>query len=349
MNVARTRVTLASPIRTLALVLALAACGTAGPVGSIPVPTSSPKPTAVATASPTVSPPVPAQSPLTLRGTLYFGRFDLELEDMTVWVANADGTDAHQLVPGARLLSCVVPTTGQVVVTNATSSGRIVPGVVEGSTLHDMELREDSLNLGVAACSPDGLEIVAEAWDEADPEQNGLYAVDLADPRNVRRVTKPPSGHHDIPGCYTGDGADIAFLRFEGDRGGTLHVVHPDGSGERQVGRGTYDTGPGCLADRDAVVVEGGGKLFVVQLSDGSQTEITSSAAGYDAPKYGPWVAPDGTAILFSMKLPGPYHDLYAMRLDGTGLTRLTQHPRADNESPRLVLLGDRWQAEASE
>jgi Tol biopolymer transport system component len=57
----------------------------------------------------------------------------------------------------------------------------------------------------------------------------------------------------------------------------------------------------------------------------------------YRAHKYGPSFSPDGTAIAFSLLAPGPFHDLYAMNLDGSGLTRITRSPAVDNEVPRWV------------
>ena len=328
------------PRAILAVVVLAAACGRGTSQGtSDPVPPSS-------TRSPASSPlrtdsamrsPDQSMSTLALAGTLYFGRFDLGLEGMTVWVSNADGTGARLFVPGSRLVSCVLPGSGQVVMTAASDDRRIVPSVADadGSNFRELTVPDDTLNLGVAACAPDGKTITAEGWDDTDPARTGLYSLSI-DGAELRRLTRAGRESHDIPGCYVADG--VAYLRYRGDEPGTLHIVASDGSATRQVGNGDYGTGPACSPDGQTLLVEADGSLYLVNTADGSRTELTSAADGFaSAHKYGPWFAGDGDVVLFAMKLPGPYHDLYAMHIDGTGLTRLTFHPQADNESPRLV------------
>ncbi|HEX5589332.1 MAG TPA: hypothetical protein VFX65_03460 [Candidatus Limnocylindrales bacterium] len=60
----------------------------------------------------------------------------------------------------------------------------------------------------------------------------------------------------------------------------------------------------------------------------------------YRAHKYGASLSPDGEWIVFALQEPGPYHDLYAMRLDGSGPTRITYHPASGNDAPRWVDVG---------
>jgi hypothetical protein len=324
----------------IALVVVVAACGPGGSDGPsgpatmppIASPGSSPQHTQAISAS-----PMPTTSTLPLTGTLYFGRFDLDLMDMTVWVSDADGSNARLFVPGSRLVSCVLPGSGQVVMTAESDDGRIVPSVADadGSNFHELTIPDDTLNLGVAACSPDGSEIVAEGWDDTNPGRTGLYSLSI-DGSELHRLTKAGTGAHDIPGCYLAD--DVAFLRYRGEEPGSLHVVSIDGSRTRPIGDGAYGTGPACSPNGQTLLVEAEGSLYLVSSVDGRETELTSTAAGFaSAHKYGPWFAQGGDVVLFAMQMPGPYHDLYAMRLDATGLTRITHHPQADNESPRWV------------
>jgi hypothetical protein len=289
---------------------------------------------------PSSAPPAPTATPklltqVDLSGRIYFGRFDLDIKGMTVWVANADGSDAHRLVDGSRLLSCVVPRTGEVVVTTLSKDGRVVPALVEadGSNLHALDVPIDRLNLGVAACSPDGKEIAAEGWFEGDEGGTGIYILDLTNGL-IRRLTRAGAQAHDIPGCYARDG--IAFLRYSGDGPGTLHVAARDGSSDYWIGE-TYGSGPACSPSGNELVLAAESRLFVVNWGEGTRREVTSTATEFQSDKYGPTFSPDGTLLMFSLKSPGPYHDLYAMRLDGSGLTRITTSPGVDNESPRWV------------
>ena len=327
----------ARPAAWVVTTVTLLGCA-AGPGPSTP-PTG---PTGTATSGPAATAsPASTGLALALQGRIYFGRFDLDIMGMTVWVMNADGSDQRLFVPGSRLLSCVLPGTGQVVMTGSSPDGRIVPSVAnaDGSGFRELDVPDATLNLGVAACSPDGRHLAAEGWDETRPKRTGIYTLDL-DGTELNRLTTAGLGAHDIPGCYLPDGSAVAFLRYVGDaHDGSLHLVPNDGSGARRVGTESFGTGPACMPDGGELLLVANDKLIVVDAADGTSSEIRSAAPGFEAAsKYGPWLSPDGSMVAFAMQLPGPYHDIYAIRLDGSGLTRLTFHPQADNESPRWVL-----------
>jgi hypothetical protein len=286
----------------------------------------------------TTAPPGVAstQPPLALEGRLVYARFDLELADMTVWVANGDGSDAHPLVGGAHYLVCVTDAE-QVVMAGPSAGGLLVLSTVglDGAGYRELPSPDGALSFGVGTCTPDG-RVAVEGWDDTDAHRAGIYLVDLGGKADPVRLTEAPAGHHDIPGCVTADGR-VAFLRagVPNDMG-TLQVIALDGRDAQQIGDRRWKTGPACSPDGTSLLVEADGDLFLVNLEDGVATEVTSGAPDFAAHKYLPAFGPGGI-IGFSLKSPGPFHDLYAMRLDGRNLTRLT-YSRVDNESPYWVV-----------
>ncbi len=96
----------------------------------------------------------------------------------------------------------------------------------------------------------------------------------------------------------------------------------------RQVKRLTssdgFDGDPAFSPDGSKIVFvskrTGDFEVFMMDADGGDQQRITNNSAHDSFPRF----TPDGTAILFSSNIDSETTDLYAMRLDGTGLIRLT-------------------------
>ena len=246
---------------------------------------------------------------------------------MTVWTAEADRADPTQLVPGAHYVVCVDDTIDGVVMAGPDASGLLVLSTagLNGQDYRELPSPDGHLNFGVGTCLPDG-RVAVEAWDNDDASRSGIYVVDLGGAAAPERITKPPAGETDIPGCVVADGS-IAFLRAGIDNTpGTLNLIRSDGSDD-PIGDEPYATGPACSPDGTQLLAELQSDIYLVDPLDGERRSRRLRSYG---PTFGP-----GNVISFSLLAPGPFHDLYAMRLDGSGLTRLTDQPSVDNETPR--------------
>jgi Tol biopolymer transport system component len=150
------------------------------------------------------------------------------------------------------------------------------------------ELTDGLGNDGFPAFSPDGSEVVFRSGRGGS---KNLYIM-KADGSNVRRLTQ---------GKWTDTMCDWSpsgeWIVFASDRGGEFEVwlVHPDGTGLHKLIGGARSNHPHFAPDNRWIV-------------------FTSKRAGFSAEEIG------------LPQQPQPYGDLFAIRLDGTGLTRLTHN-----------------------
>jgi tol-pal system beta propeller repeat protein TolB len=177
------------------------------------------------------------------------------------------------------------------------------------------------------AVSPDGKEVVFVSSREGDPE---IYVMG-ADGKNERRIT---AFHKEDWGPkWSPDGQWLSFYSFREERE-RLYVVRPDGTGVRAVS-GTADTGnerEGAWSPDSQRLVfvgrlpDGKTRLWLVDLARGGEpVALTDGRFRDDQPAW----SPDGKYLVFVSEREGNV-DLYLLRADGTGLTRLTTAPGAD-------------------
>jgi Tol biopolymer transport system component len=210
-------------------------------------------------------------------------------------VMNLDGTGRQTLHSG--------PTRALFSISWAHQGGRIVfahgpvfqgPGgkVDIGSIRPDgtgyTDVTEGAGNNGFPAFSPDGGEIVFRSGRGGS---KNLYIMS-SQGTNLRRLTE---------GSWTDTMSDWSpsgeWIAFASDRGGDFEIwlIHPDGTGLHRLVSGARNNHPHFSPDSRWIV-------------------FTSRRAGFSAEE------------ISLPQQPQPYGDLFAIRLDGTGLTRLTHN-----------------------
>jgi Tol biopolymer transport system component len=157
----------------------------------------------------------------------------------------------------------------------------------DGTDMHP--LTGEAGNNGFPAFSPDGKQLVFRSGREGS---KNLYVMNR-DGTGLRRLTE---GKWTDTMCDWSPAGD--WIVFASDRGGGFEVwlIKPDGTGLRKL-------------------VAGGGRNNHPHFSpDGRWVVFTSMRAGYSAEE------------ISLPSQPQPYGDLFAVRVDGTGLLRLTHN-----------------------
>jgi hypothetical protein len=260
-----------------------------------------------------------------------------------VITANPDGTGEQALNIGPGCCADWAPGGNQLAIAADTGDGRVGTAVVDadGNNRHVLPIPDPSLNLPCFPWSPDATRLACEGWDDNDPSRSGVYTVRASDGGGLMQLTSNPYGVHDIPGDYSPDGTQIAFVRGKPTRTretGAVFVVKTDGTGLRQVtpwGRAGCCTASGS-PDGHWILFDARGQrghaLFVVHPDGTGLRRIPlRQPVWYDA--FEPAWSPDGTKIAFSMYLPSLGHDdIYTVNADGTGLVQVTNTPEHEGQ-----------------
>lgn len=186
------------------------------------------------------------------------------------------------------------------------------------------------------AAPSSGAVVFSKASTVEGVAKGGLYAV--RDGR-LNQLTEDPT---DSEPAFSPNGTTIAFAR-----GGDLFSVRPDGSGERRLTSGpAIDSAPLVSANGRYVVFErraaagAAADLYTVGAMGGGLRALTS---GVDD-DHQVTLSPDGRAIVFVRGVAGAggdtSDDLYSVRPNGSGLSRLTTTGRFDEFEPRYFAGG---------
>ena len=211
----------------------------------------------------------------------------------------------------------------------ATTAAPRAPGEVLAGSDPDYELVYAS---GFPAVSPDGRRlVVSERTGRGRPDDRAALAVWNTDGTDPRRIFRAEGSV--LAPQWSFDGEWIVFgvgnYFLARTRPAHLMMVRADGSGGRVLTTGEGNAGfPSFSPDGTEVVYrfwsDKAGGLRVVTLADGKVRTLTT---GYD--NFPVW-SPQGDRIVFS-RLADDDFDIYTMRPDGSGVTRLTTSPGNDS------------------
>lgn len=299
------------PLALLGVVL-LSACVSSPPASATP--------SAPASQAPTFAPP-------DLAGRIIFARSGGIYGDGTVFAANADGTNEHQLGGLGEGFSPWATRDGErVLFATLAPDNRVTTATInfDGSDKFVIPLAAGTLELASGPFSPDGTQIAFEGFDEEHPEVNGIY-IGSTDGTNLVRITQDGG----IPADWSPDGSQVLFYRDEPSH--TLFVVNVDGSGERQL---TPDeVGVQCCwgyrwsPDGSRILFPSDDGILWLINSDGTnlmQLFVDEKVAHVRRSALTPTWSPDGTQVMFVLQpqvLGGlAPSSLYVINADGTGL-----------------------------
>lgn len=307
-------------------VMVLGACASNSPAPSTPGGSGVPS----APSSAAASEPRPD-----LAGRVVFLRSGGNFGGGTVFTANADGANEHQLSElGDECCVWATRDGGRVLFSTLTPDDRVTTVTVnfDGSDRFVIPLPDGILNLGPGPFSPDGTQIAFEGFgDEAHPEMSGIY-IGSADGTNPVQLTHD----FDIPGDWSPDGTQMLVLRDSNhDSPGPdgLFIVNVDGSGEHRVlpddvavlccwgFRWSPDGSRIVFADGDGVLslIDADGTDLIELFREDTVAHIRRSAIT-------PTWSPDGSQIMFGLSpTPNPRdaspNGLYVIDADGSDLT----------------------------
>ena len=132
-------------------------------------------------------------------------------------------------------------------------------------------------------------------------------------------------------GCSGGEASDQGhangLIAYSSDVSGqtAVWVANPDGSGKRQVTRGSEAGHPSWSPDGQQIVFvrqrgTENSDLYVINADGSHQRRLTNDTEHESSPSW----SPDGRSIAFSRGSCDPQCDIYVMRSDGTRAHRLT-------------------------
>jgi TolB protein len=171
--------------------------------------------------------------------------------------------------------------------------------------------------------SPDGTQIAFRSERSGDPEIWVMEA-DGSDPHRLARGLSP---------AWSPDGSKIAYASpgeqpcppGRGLRCSGLSIMDADGSGQHRVPHTAGGEYPSWSPDGERIAfnsnLTGDHVMYIVEVDGSRVVDLSSVGEGWQVD----W-SPDGRSILFTSHRDHPdnYTDIYVMRPDGSGVTRLT-------------------------
>ncbi|HET8785723.1 MAG TPA: hypothetical protein VFM38_08825 [Candidatus Limnocylindrales bacterium] len=271
---------------------------------------------------------IPAPAPV--NGPIVFGRYVDAVGDTAVMIARPDGTGERVVVPAPAECPQISPDGAKV----ALAFGVVN---VDGTNRRQFPNTAGDVTLGCSTWSPDGARLAVEGFNDADPAANGIFLTNADEGGDAVRLTTNGQGGNDVPGDWSPDGRQLAFIRgLSGQENGQIFIADIDTGNVRRVtlnvvGFGVSWSSDGRWLVASRALAQGQASQFLLVRPDGSEIRTI------DPPEIHNWAtapsfSPDGTRVVFNMAVGTDQNaDIYTMKIDGTDVVQITDTPN-DNE-----------------
>lgn len=245
------------------------------------------------------------------------------LVNSTLWRLRADGTGSLPAPNG--LYHADLSYDGSKLVYTRAGSQTLWTSNVDGSG--EVAVSTFSAPQLVPRWSRDGLKLVLtrDYWG-AKPRE--VFAMNV-DGSATTQLTN--NGVMDHEGQWSPDGMRIVFFS-QRDGAGDIYLMNADGSGVARLTVGLLAGSPEFSPDGQKIVfiAQSPSSGVYVMNADGTGIHALVNDACLNFGESGPHFSPDGTRVAFVACYGAAMRDVYTIRLDGTGLTRLTNTPTID-------------------
>jgi Tol biopolymer transport system component len=271
---------------------------------------------------------------------MLYGEWDQRQQRAHWFTVDTDGSNRRDLHVVATCAEWF-PDGSRIFITNDAAvdeaGAPLRPAVIEpdGSDLTPLDAtRDPDLQLGCGDVSPDGSRIVLEGFNLEDPSYEGIYSVRASDGGGLLRLTDGP----DVYPQYSPDGSRVVFMRTKSgvnpDGAGALFVVNADGADLRRITPwGFAFLDQAWSPDGSWIVFQRPyGRLFLVHPDGTGLHEVPVELPKGSGAREPSW-SPDGAWIVFALDRGGS-SNVYAVRPDGTGLTRITDTHGTQDSGP---------------
>jgi Tol biopolymer transport system component len=276
-------------------------------------------------------------------GRIVFTQFQPSTGKFTVLTMNPDGSGLTilpvggppMLVRGSLRASAVArwsPDGRRIAITTSSASGAFETIVNTDGTGARALIRPDpTLDLRCLAWSPDGQRLACQGSDSTKQNRQGMYTVRSSDGGGLLRLTTS-SGAGDVPGDYSPDGTQIAFVRqtYSIVSLGQLWVCNADGSNVRKLTDTLVGYDVSWSPDGHSIAGDANGALLIFDLDHlgVGPREIVVPKGSAAQPRW----SPDGSRLVFQFASSGGSPpDIYVVNADGSNPRQLTTNLKSDD------------------
>jgi len=302
--------------------IALVGCNTPAPAATVAasptddLTTPAPRPTPTEAASPTPLPP--------LSGRIAYASIVESVQHFDVFTIKPDGTDEIKLVHGKHTLPRWSPDGSKIAMSSFWLGNFESVVNADGTGFKEFKSPNPSLELECTTWSADATRLACEGLNPSKRGFEGVYTVSATTGQDLKRLTTSIGGAHDVPGSYSPDGTQIAFVRttYTVLHLGELWICNADGSNARKVADTLVDYRVAWSPDGTRIAADDNKDIVVFDLANlgGQPLRISIPNAFPTAPRW----APDGSRLVFLLTHKTGGSDIYTMDLDGLDLQRVT-------------------------
>jgi Tol biopolymer transport system component len=267
-------------------------------------------------------------------GQITFGRFNPNIWDFQIFVANPDGSHLFQLTTVPSEDSDWSP-----------DGSRIAYDFFDGQTVQIATINPDGTGgvqlthqenvfHGEPAWSPDATVLAFDSDAGNHPAGEGIYLMDASTGTVLSRVNANPFGWFDEQPRWSPDGQKITFTRVKKNLRNiqvtAIFVVRRDGTSLQQLTAwGLNANFPDWSPDGTKIVfntnenLPAASGIWTVHPDGSGLTALVKTHAPQNF--FHPRWSPDGTKVIFAGRLdPSQGVNLWTVNADGTDLTKIT-------------------------